>query len=145
MRYNKYIFIALFCLVTSGVFSQTDEEWKNKRLYTGMWFGYGNGFSMGALVDVQIFEHFSVGIEAGLSDNMFPTISFFPKAVFRPWQMELMLFAGPKFGYNRTYGRLWGMVWGLDIGFNLGPGILCLTFRDGMGYSFGLGYKIGFN
>ena len=143
MRYIKQIFVILLFFITTSIFSQTDEEWKNKRLYTGMWLGYGTGFSMAVHADWHFHEHFSVGIETGLSDNLFPTISFFPKAVFRPLLMEISVFAGPKFGYNKTYEGLWGAVWGLDIGLPLGPGILYGAFRDGMGYSFGLGYKIG--
>jgi len=144
MRYNKILFIFLFCLaVTMGLFSQTSNEWKNKYLYTGIWLGYGTGFSMGIQADMQFFEHFSVGIETGISNNLYPTISLFPKMVFRPWQMEIILFAGPNFGYNPTYGALWGVVYGVDIGFHLGPGVLFGTFHDGMVYAFGIGYRIG--
>jgi hypothetical protein len=144
MRCNKYLFIALFCLVTTGVFSQTNDAWKNKRLYTGMWLGYGTGFSMGIKADIQFFEYFSLGTEVGLSDNLYPTISLLPKAVFKPWQMEMNIFAGPILGYNLTYGLLWGAIYGVDIGFHLGPGVLYGTFHAGMGYAFGIGYKIGF-
>jgi len=125
-------------------FSQSDDEWKNKRLYTGMWLGYGTGFSMGIQADVQIFKYFSLGIETGLSDNLYPTISLLPKAVFRPWKMEISIFAGPIYGNNLTYGALWSMVYGMDIGYHLGPGMLYATIHNGMGYSFGLGYKMGF-
>ena len=144
MRCNKWLFIILFCLVTIGVFSQTNEEWKNKRTYTSMWLGYGTGFSMGIQADIQLLKYFSLGVEAGLSDKLFPTISFLPKAVFRPWQMEMNIFAGPQFGYHRTYEGLWGVIYGIDIGYYLGQGVLYGTFRTGMNYSFGIGYRIGF-
>jgi hypothetical protein len=127
-----------------GVFSQTNDVWKNKRLYTAMWLGYGTGFSMGIQADIQLFKYFSVGIDTGLSDKLFPTISLFPKVVFRPWEIEISIFGGPKIGYHRNYGGLWGIVYGADIGYHLGPGVLYGTFHTGMNYAFGLGYRIGF-
>jgi hypothetical protein len=127
-----------------GIFSQTNDDWKNKHLYTGIWLGYGDGFSMGIQTDIQFFEYFSLGIETGLSNNLYPTISFLPKAVFKPWQIEINIFGGPIFGYNLTYGGLWGVVYGADIGFHLGPGVLYGTFHTGMGHAFGVGYRIGF-
>ena len=108
MHYTKQFFIILLFFITTSIFSQTDEEWKNKRLYTGMWLGYGTGFSMAVHADWQFYENFSVSIETGLSDNLFPTISILPNAVFRPWKMEIIVLAGPKFGYNKTYEGLWG-------------------------------------
>ena len=143
MRCNKYLFIIIFLFVSMGLFSQINDEWKNKRLYTGMWLGYGTEFSMGIQADIQFSDHFILGIETGLSDNLYPAISLFPKVVFRPWQTEIILFAGLNFGYNPVYGALWGVVYGVDIGFRLGPGVLFGTFHDGMVYAFGIGYKIG--
>ena len=145
MRCNKIVFIAIFAFLTiSMAFSQSDDEWKNKRLYTGMWLGYGTGFSMGVQADWQFFEHFSLGTEVGISDNLYPTISLLPKAVFRPWEMEITVGAGPQFGYNLTYGALWGVIFSIEAGYHLGPGVFYVHWHDGMGYAFGVGYRIGF-
>jgi hypothetical protein len=135
---------ALFVLTGHGIFPQSTNEWKNKTLYAGSWLGYGSGFSLGIQADMQFFKHFSVGLEAGLADKAYPAVSFFPKAVFRPGEMELTLFAGPCFGYNAIYGGFVGLVYGFDAGFHLGPGILYATVRNGAGYAFGIGYRIGF-
>jgi hypothetical protein len=144
MRYSKYLFIALFCLIVTKGFSQTNDDWKNKYLYTGLWLGFGTDFSMGAHADLQFFDHFSTAIEIGISDNLYPTIALFPKAVFRPWKMEIGVGIGPQFGYHVTYGALWGLIFSIDVGYHLGPGVLYAHYQDGMGYSFGIGYKIGF-
>jgi hypothetical protein len=58
--------------------------------------------------------------------------------------MEITVGIGPKFGYNLTYGALWGAAFTIDVGYHLGPGVLYINYHDGMGYAFGIGYKIGF-
>jgi hypothetical protein len=145
MRYSKSILVIIFMLSMNSIFAQTAEDnWKTKKFYTGGWLGYGTGFSFGAQADLHFSNHFALGLEAGLVDKAYPAMSLFPKAVFRPWQMEMIFFAGPCIGNNNIYGGFWGIAYGMDIGVPLGSGVLFGTIRSGVGYSFGVGYRVGF-
>jgi hypothetical protein len=147
MRYSKSILvISLILFINNSIFSQTAENKRNpKKIYAGGWIGYGTGFSMGAQADMHFSKHFALGVEAGLVDKAYPAMSLLPKAVFRPWQMEIVFFAGPCIGYNTIYGSFWGIAHGMDIGYRVGDGVLFGTYHGGAGYSFGVGYRVGFN
>ena len=146
---KRIIFFFVFLLILSfSLFSQestdNNDDWKNKKLYTSVWLGYGSGFSMGIGADVQIFRHFALGLEAGLVDKNYPAISIFPKLTLRPWRIGIDLYAGLSFGYSTVYDFIWGVPLGIDVGYNLGPGLLFVTARSGMGWAFGIGYRMGF-
>jgi len=145
---KKLILLACFVLIfTYQVFSQnnsSDDSWKNKWLYTSAWAGYGSGFSMGLGADVQLLKFFAVGLELGLVDKNHPALSVLPKFTFRPWKMEIDLYGGLGFGYSRVYDFIWGVQYGIDLGYKLGPGVLFAKLDNGLGWSVGLGYRMGF-
>lgn len=145
----KKIFLLLF-LIFFGVFnlfsqeSTDDLSWKDKLIYINTWAGYGTGFSMGIGVDTQLSNYFALGLEFGLVDKNYPAISIFPKFTFRPWKMEIDLYAWFSFGYSMVYDFIWGIPYGIDIGYNLGHGLLFATVRNGMGWAIWIGYRIGY-
>ena len=145
---KKYFFlICLIFILIGNVFSQnniTNDNWKNNLIYTSVWAGYGSGFSMGIGADFQLSKVFALGIESGLVDKSYPALSLLPKLSFRPWNMEITLVGGIGFGYSQIYNFILGTNYGIDIGYNFGPGVLFANFRNGLGYSFGIGYKLGF-
>lgn len=145
---KKYGLIICFTLILAGnAFSQinTDSDnWKNKWLYVSAWAGYGSGFSMGICADIQLSNHFSLGIEPGLVDRNYPALSVLPQFNFRPGNAEISLYGGLSFGYSSAYKFIWGVNFGLDAGYRVGPGILFITARNGMGWDVGIGYKMGF-
>lgn len=140
-----FAFFIFFCIFQ--VFSQNDldnDNWKNKWLYTSVWTGYGSGFSMGLNVDAQFFRYFALGLELGLVDKSYPALTVLPKFTYRPWKMEIDLYGGLGSGYSTVYGYIWGVKYGFDIGYNLGPGIIFVKVDNGLGWSIGIGYRMGF-
>ena len=145
---KKIILFACFTFIfTHQTFPQNNvvnDNWKNKWLYTSAWAGYGSGFSMGLGVDVQLAKIFALGLEFDLVDKSYPAISLLPKFTFRPWNMEIDLYGGVGFGYSSVYGFIWGIPHGIVLGYKLGPGLLIIDGRNGMGWSVGFGYRMGF-
>ena len=152
MRYNrntkKISIIACFLFIVNlQAYSQTDfvaDDWKNKRLYTSAWAGYGSGFAMGLCADAQLYERFALGVELGLVDKSYPALSILPKYNFRPLKMEVGLYGGLGFGYSTTYDFIWGVKYGVDLGYKIGTGVMFVRVDNGLGWSLGIGYRIGF-
>ena len=139
--------VCFVCIFTFQIFPQSNngnDNWKNKWLYTGAWAGYGTGFSTGLSADAQLRRNFALGMELGLADKSYPSISVLPKFTFRPWKMEIDLYAGIGIGYSTVYDFIWGVPHGIVLGFNLGPGLLFVDARNGLGWAVGIGYRMGF-
>ena len=145
---KKLILIACFSFAfVFQAFPQdntVNDNWKNKWLYTSAWAGYGSGFSMGLGIDAQLANIFALGLELGLADRNYPAISIFPKLTFKPGRMQIDLYAGVGFAYSTVYDFVWGVPHGIALGFNVGNGLLFIDVRNGMGWSVGIGYRMGF-
>lgn len=152
MLYNKMfnmkriiLIICFYFVVILQVFSQeNNDSWKNKWLYTSAWAGYGSGFSMGLGVDAQLANIFALGSEIGFADKCYPSISLLPRLTFKPRKFQIDLYGGIGIAYSTEYDFVWGVPHGITLGYNLGPGLLFIHLRNGMGWSVGLGYRMGF-
>lgn len=145
------------------------NDWKNKRVYIGMWPGFGAALisdyyiedqkyiSYGAFFLYQLSHLFAIGIdgtgayytkERFSGKNTF-FISAVPTLTLRPSKFEIELFVGPAVGSGSNLDKAklgFAVTGGVRAGYNIGPGIVFSDFRiiSDLGYSLGIGYKIGF-
>jgi hypothetical protein len=134
------------------------NAWKNKRFYMGIWPGYGASIfedadefrfiSYGVFFSYQLTDLFALGIEGngayfigdywrGRNDIFIGAVA---KLTLRPSNFEVDVFIGPAIGTSFAFFG------GVQAGFNLGPGVIFIDARlnSWLGYSFGMGYQIGF-
>ena len=134
------------------------NAWKNRRFYMGIWPGYGASIfenaddfkfiSYGAFFSFQLTDLFALGIEGDgayfIGDYWRGRNDIFVGAVarltLRPSVFEVDVFIGPAIGTSFAFFG------GVQVGVNLGPGVMFIDTRlnSFLGYSFGLGYQVGF-
>jgi hypothetical protein len=134
------------------------NAWKNRRVYIGIWPGFGASIfensdqfkfiSYGIFLSFQFSDLLAIGVEGngayfigdeyrGRNDIF---AGAFARLTLRPSNFEVDVFIGPAFG------EFFGFYGGVEAGINAGPGVVFIDARlnSWLGYSIGLGYQIGF-